>query len=345
MKKISVIIPCYNMAQYLDRCMTSVVRQTIGMDALEIICIDDASTDDTWECLKKWEQLFPENIVLIHSDVNGKPGMARNIGLRYVSADYIAFVDADDWLEKDYLEKLYRPVETYQCDVVACGAILDSSDQLTYFSERERDAGSEEYFSAAAKDVKKLLFRYRILGETVWGKVIRRGLFRERKMVFPEGLFYEDVYWMPQLYMYAAGVYVMGEKLYHHYWNPDSVVFSRNTDHHRDALTIQSMKWESYIKRNFLKKFRKELEWDSLHDAIGITNMIVARYDRPPFSFFEAERRFMKEHVPDYRGNPYIADLKEFPRFLLELLYSDIDEAGFYQVAAKLKQSYDQIPL
>ena len=53
----------------------------------------------------------------------------------------------------------------------------------------------------------------------------------------------------------------------------------------------------------------------------------------------------MKEHVPDYRGNPYIADLKEFPRFLLELLYSDIDEAGFYQVAAKLKQSYDQIPL
>ena len=88
-------------------------------------------------------------------------------------------------------------------------------------------------------------------------------------MVFPEGLFYEDVYWMPQLYMYAEGVYVMGEKLYHHDWNPDSVVFSRNTDHHRDALTIQSMKWESYIKH--------------LRDKCGMDKLLKvyqAAYDR-----------------------------------------------------------------
>ena len=282
MRKISIIIPCYNVSRYLDRCLDSIVMQSIGMEALEIIFIDDASTDDTWERLQRWEKRFPDNILLIHSDVNGKPGAARNIGLQYASADYVAFVDADDWLEKDYFEKLYVPAAHYKCDVVVCGAILDRSNSLTYFSKEERDAGSEEHFVTTSREVKKLLFRYRILGETVWGKLIRKNLITGRKLFFPEGLFYEDVYWMPQLYVYATDVFAMGEKLYHHYQNLNSVVFSRNTDHHLDCITIQEMKWRNYIKRNFLKKYRKELEYDSLHDALGITNMIISRYDYPP---------------------------------------------------------------
>ena len=62
MRKISIIIPCYNVAPYIDRCMASIAVQTIGMDSLEIICIDDASTDDTWAHLRKWEQVFPDQI-------------------------------------------------------------------------------------------------------------------------------------------------------------------------------------------------------------------------------------------------------------------------------------------
>lgn len=65
MKKISVIIPCYNVSSYIDRCMRSVIGQTIGVGSLEIICIDDASTDDTWEHLQKWEQQYPDDILLI----------------------------------------------------------------------------------------------------------------------------------------------------------------------------------------------------------------------------------------------------------------------------------------
>ncbi len=79
--KISVIIPCYNVGNYIDRCMASIAVQTLGVENLEIIFIDDASTDDTWERLQRWEKRFPDNILLIHSDVNGKPGAARNIGL------------------------------------------------------------------------------------------------------------------------------------------------------------------------------------------------------------------------------------------------------------------------
>lgn len=345
MKKISVIIPCYNVAGYLDRCMISIAAQTIRMKNLEIICIDDASTDDTWLCLQKWEKLFPDNILLIRRDVNGKPGMARNIGLQYASADWIAYVDADDWLEPDHLEKLYAPVEKNDCDVVVCGAILDRSNDLSYFSEVERTAGKEEFFDTEKKEIKKLMMRYRILGETVWAKLVRKRLLMDHRIYFPENLFYEDVYWLPYLYMYAAGIYIIEEKLYHHFHNITSVVYSKNAEHHVDSLTIQLMKWEDYNKQGFWDIYRDELEYDLLHDAMGITNMIVARYDKPPFHFFEAERAFMKKCVPNFRKNPYVVDFNRFSIFLLDLLYSEIDEKGFYQVSQKLKASYDSIKI
>ena len=71
MAQISVIIPCYNVASYIDRCLTSIVSQTIGINALEIICVDDASTDDTWQQLQRWEQDYPEQILLVHCSENG----------------------------------------------------------------------------------------------------------------------------------------------------------------------------------------------------------------------------------------------------------------------------------
>lgn len=131
MKEISVIIPCYNVARWVDRCLTSIVRQTIGLDVLEVICIDDASTDDTWEHLQEWERKYPDNLVLVRQEVNRRQGAARNLGLQYASTEWVAFVDADDWLEKDYFEKLYVPAAHYKCDVVVCGAILDRV-QFTY---------------------------------------------------------------------------------------------------------------------------------------------------------------------------------------------------------------------
>ena len=110
MKKISVIIPCYNIAPWIDRCMASIAVQTIGLDDLEVICIDDASTDGTWEHLQRWERKFPDHILLIRQDVNRRQGAARNLGLQYASAPYIAFVDGDDQLEPDYFEQLYAPI-------------------------------------------------------------------------------------------------------------------------------------------------------------------------------------------------------------------------------------------
>ena len=75
-EKISVIIPCYNVEKYIDRCLASVARQTIGIEKLEIICVNDASTDGTWQKLSAWERKYPQNILLVDCAQNGKLGRA-----------------------------------------------------------------------------------------------------------------------------------------------------------------------------------------------------------------------------------------------------------------------------
>ena len=85
-KLISIIVPCYNVELYIDRCFASLAAQTIGLDKLEIILVDDCSTDHTWEKLTAIEASYPESVMIIHSDENGHLGRARNIGMEYATA-------------------------------------------------------------------------------------------------------------------------------------------------------------------------------------------------------------------------------------------------------------------
>ena len=228
MKKISVIIPCYNVARWIDRCMTSIAAQTMGIECLEIICIDDASSDGTWEHLQKWEQSFPEQIILIRQEVNRRQGAARNLGLQYASADWIAFVDADDWLEPDYFEQLYTPAENYICDVVTCGWMKDSSEVLEYLKEEDRGKGEGQYIQSNTKERKKEMLLGKPLGGTAWAKIIRKELLLKHQICFPEGLMYEDNYWVPLLHIYADNIYVAEKKLYHWFMHAASTVHAEN---------------------------------------------------------------------------------------------------------------------
>ena len=109
MKKVSVIIPCYNAVKWLPKCFMSLVGQSIGIDNLELIFVNDASTDDgqTWNMLNEIEKAYPESIIIIDLPHNRRQGGARNEGLKYASGEYIAFVDADDWVEAELFEKTY----------------------------------------------------------------------------------------------------------------------------------------------------------------------------------------------------------------------------------------------
>ena len=118
MEKVSVIIPCYNVEKYVEECLDSVINQTIGIDNMEIIIVDDCSEDGTMEILQRYEQQYPDQILLVKSEKNARQGAARNIGLQYVSGDYISFVDADDYISRDMYEILVNVIRKTGSDIV-----------------------------------------------------------------------------------------------------------------------------------------------------------------------------------------------------------------------------------
>ena len=104
--KISVIVPVYNTEKYLNECLNSLVNQTIYKE-LEIICINDASTDNSLKILEGYEKQY-ENLIVINSNVNKKQGGARNLGIMRATGEYLGFVDSDDFVDLEMYEKLYN---------------------------------------------------------------------------------------------------------------------------------------------------------------------------------------------------------------------------------------------
>lgn len=105
--KISVIIPCYNVQKYIMRCFDSIYSQTYGFENLELILIDDLSTDNTWSILESLQRKYPENVISLKMQKKGKCGGARNLGMDICTGKYITFVDADDYVHPDMLRVLY----------------------------------------------------------------------------------------------------------------------------------------------------------------------------------------------------------------------------------------------
>ncbi len=341
MKKISVIIPCYNAASYIDKCMVSITAQTIGTEALEIICIDDASTDGTWEHLRKWEQMFPDDILLLRQPVNRRQGAARNLGLQYASTEWIAFVDADDWLEFDYFQKLYDPAVRFGCEVVCCGTMRDMADLDDCFNEGKRQPGKEYHLVTDTKELKEASLRCKLMGIGPAAKIIQKKLLVESEIYFPEELAYEDHYWVPLLHLYTTSMYIIEERLYHYFWNPDSTSLGRNKDYHADCLTVQIMKWKDYMQRGLMNGYREALEYDLLWYAAVSVNMIIAQRDEPPYPFFCLEQKIVREQIPDYKKvtERYRQDFSDRERMLIDAFYAPVSKNEFYQLALQIKNA------
>lgn len=330
MFNISIIIPCYNVSQYIDRCLTSIVNQTIGVETLQIICVDDASTDDTWQYLQVWEQKYPDNIILIHLDTNSRQGTARNIGMQYVTAPYVSFIDSDDWIEPDYYEIMYSYAKGLDCDVVCCAYERDSSESLSFLSNRDTEF-STRYLVVDTIEKRKIFIANQSMSYVPVTKLIRTYLLTDNNIFFAENIAYEDHLWCSLIHLYAESVMIVELKLYHYFKNPTSTVLLRNSNYHIDWLTAMLYKWKEWKIRNFFELYRAELEYEFLNTLyLGFIQTLIIRYDNPSYSLYLLLREITLEHIPDYASNPYIEEgLSEFQQLLLSALSNTLNRKEF----------------
>ena len=131
-KKVSIIVPAYNSGDTLARCLGSLVHQTL--DDIEIIVVNDASTDDTWEIMKRCQAQFPEKVVIVNGDVNRGSGGARNQGFDIATGEYIGLVDSDDFVAPNMYEQLFNKAKEGNYDIVDCGYYSEKKDTATIFT-------------------------------------------------------------------------------------------------------------------------------------------------------------------------------------------------------------------
>ncbi len=337
---ISAIIPCYNVEKLIDRLFYTLENQTIGLDKLEVILIDDCSTDGTVAKLEEFEAKHPDNVLLVKCDENGRQGKARNIGLSYASADYVAFLDSDDWVEVDYFEKLYAKASTEDYDIVACDNGRDPSREISFFGDRKSKRDSREY-DISSDEARKEMIMQPPLGYVAWGKIIKKSFLTDNDLLFPENITYEDSGWSSLVHLYVKKSYYIGEKLYHYFVNEGSTVLTTNSSHHQDLFTVQMAVWDQYISRGFIEKYRYELEVEHIFSfyLAGI-KAIVLRYEKPDYNAYLLLRYLMLSHVPDYEANPYVTSdrFSDYYLMILTSLKTELSKRQFLEMAENIKK-------
>lgn len=174
---ISVIVPIYNVKMYLEKCLSSLAAQTYK--DLEVVLIDDGSTDGSDVICKQFTEQN-SNFRYFRQENKGISA-ARNAGIEQAHGKFLAFVDADDWVEADMFEVLYRVIHETNADISACHYIVEKDGEIIQSFEA---SGEVEVFSPQNK-YKELLFSWkRYCGVNVWGKLFRRELLTEIR--FPE---------------------------------------------------------------------------------------------------------------------------------------------------------------
>ncbi|KAF5078554.1 Undecaprenyl-phosphate 4-deoxy-4-formamido-L-arabinose transferase [anaerobic digester metagenome] len=212
--KVSVVIPVYNVEEYLKKCLNSVVNQTLS--EIEVICVDDGSTDNSLQILEEYAE--KDDRIRVISKENGGIASARNKGMEYATGEYIGFVDSDDWIELNMYEKLYENAKFYASDMVMCSA--HRFDNITHELKYDMPYFTLERFDETFDDcvfnhnkTKDFFFDICV---TPWNKLYKSEFLEEIGVKFHEGLDFEDNTFFYETYLKASKLSLVRDFLYYY---------------------------------------------------------------------------------------------------------------------------------
>lgn len=241
MPVISVIVPVFNVQDYLEQCIESILNQTFS--DFELILIDDGSTDDSGKICEEYRKT-DERVVFVKTDHCGAGG-ARNAGLEAARGSYISFVDGDDFVHPRYLEILYQTLQTSQSDIAVVAYEERREACLSDFTESE--AVDTSFVVLSANELMSNLFRSSLLFMAVWGKLYKREIIGANR--FNHYWTAEDVEFNSRVYPNAVHTAYINAPLYFWFVRGDSITHSKFSQNNIDGVEAY---WQAY---NNVRKF------------------------------------------------------------------------------------------
>ena len=240
--KVSIIVPVYNVEKYLDRCLETLVNQTIG--EYEIIIIVDGSTDNSIEIVKKYNDKYPEIIKYFETENRGLSA-ARNYGIEKAKGEYIGFVDSDDYIKSNMYEELYKCAKNNNYDIVVCD----------YYKITEKETKEMELEIKKSNTIEENIIKAK---PYAWNKIYKRSIFENCNVKFPEGLIFEDICTIYPLLMKTKKMGYVNKKMYFYTYNrSNSIMNNKKRD---DLSVLKSLKLlNNYCKENEMFKTYSDL--------------------------------------------------------------------------------------
>lgn len=324
MKKVSVVVPCYNVTTCLGRCMDHLIGQTIGMENIEIILVNDASTDDgaTWDLIMQYENRYPENIIAISLEENLRQGGARNVGVSYAGGEYLLFCDADDWLRLEALELLCAVMEESDADVVEFRyeKVAEYTGRQMPLKRGKGDYGMDNINDEIRRVL--LLSSAEEFGLGCLTKMYRMSLVKEHNIRFAEHLIFEEPSFTFPVRLYETKHIFLDMVLYYYFQMPGSSMHGSLDNRKLDNANVWIILYEDLRERGFLERYPEELEYMFWNWGVGLTIRILL-YRK--YTLQAEELAFLQEmslrYCPDIRHNPYLSKyVPEWNGILLEIL-------------------------
>jgi glycosyltransferase involved in cell wall biosynthesis len=291
--KVSVVIPVYNTASYLRQCIDSVLGQTLH--DIEVICVENGSTDNSPEILKSYEATDNRLRVIVHPE--GRLGGARNAGLDRITGEYVGFVDSDDYIKEEMYEATYSRAVTYNADLAICGV-------MNYFEKDGIFVEKEPAIFQGRECVTISENRWFFRNLTAWNKLYKRDFLERNSLRFPEGTYYEDQLFVTQAYLLANRIAVVKNQ-YYFYRKQRSGQISTLTDEHVFDIYNIFRRLDSFAQRNGLdRKFVQDIGEIKIQSLFYLFPYVEHLHRR---RFFEMMKDVFKEikfeHPPHFISN------------------------------------------
>ena len=293
MIKVSVIVPVYNVEKYLDKCLKSLVNQTLK--DIEIIVVNDGTKDNSQKIVDKYVKKYPK-LVKSYIKENGGLSSARNYGLKYAKGEYIAFVDSDDYVENDMYEKLYNKALEKDFDMVVCNLkYIYDTKEVNAFSNINKDILTKE-------EIKKSMLT---IYPSAWNKLFNKRLF-ENKVLFKEKVWFEDVEFLYRLYPYINSIGKIDDYLYN-YVQRDGAITSVFDDRLYNYIDNFNGIIKFYKEKKLYKEYEKELEYCYVRYIYATFLKRAANFnDKKMYKkAVDTAIRNVKKYFPNFRKNKY----------------------------------------
>lgn len=287
MKKISVVVPVYNVECFLAQCLNSLMCQTYKN--LEIIIVDDESVDNSAYVYNKYANV--DKRIKIIKQKNAGVSAARNAGLRAATGDYVHFIDSDDYISLDYYEKMMSLANLYNPDILAGGVVSQNGNLYNI---------QYKFCLALTTLVEKFSVTNALSNCVVWRYLFKRDFLLCNNLWFEVGRIFEDILFMPNAVLLADSIITVPDANYFYVFNENSLLNKRYSPNHQKQYEFAEQKRKEFINKHNLQKVIEK----SQRNKVCIYKIIafkifktVVSYDTNEKKYYLFGMRIMKRYL------------------------------------------------